>query len=968
MTSVFNPPTLADADSTLAVRLLKGASISVATTALIGAVLIPLTAPPQLWPLYFSIVSVIFLTCLLAFWMMRRGVTQWASWLLVAVIWVGITVTAITSGGVQSTAYIGYVGAIMLAGLLLGGGASVAVTVLSAGVGLTMAVGALNGWLPPFEAPSSLQWWAISALLLAVCALIQQFASGTLALIIKRARDSEANYRMLFEEAPEGILIADASNRFVMANPAACQMLGYSVEEFMGKGLVDLIAPEDLERLPIGQPEEIRASGGRKRERLVAHKDGERVPIIISSRYMADGRYQYILQDITELKQTEAARKRAEEALRQSESVYRRAIEAAGAVPYYLDYRTGQYVFMGDKITEITGYSFDKITPDLMSNIEQEYQLLGEAAGLTKEEAVGRVRAGQIRVWKNDSRIRTHGGESRWVSDTSVQMTDEDGTVVGAIGIVQDITERKQAELALRYSEGLHRRAIEAAGAVPYYRDHTLGAFTFMGEGIRQMTGYGPGEMTPQFFDTLVVERVMMGESASASPQDAIRRARTGQLSIWQCDYKVRRKDGAYRWLADSAVEVLVESGLSRGSVGILQDITERKEALEEVQRLNAELEQRVAYRTEALHTSEARFRATNDASPLGIFVDDPQGECVYTNAVYQNITGLSADQSLGQNWIGAVHPGDRDTVAARWEEACRRSPFRYEQVYRIRRRDGRVVWVSVKASAMRDGETLLGYVGTVEDITARVEAEESLRQRTAQLEAANKELEAFSYSVSHDLRAPLRAMDGFSRLLVEQYSDTLEPEARRYLHKVRDNAQQMGRLIDDLLAFSRLGRHALRLQYITSTDLVTLARRVADEACAAAANRRFKVFVGDLPPCEADYSLLTQVFVNLLTNAVKFTKPRTVAEIEIGSLSADEGPAYFVRDNGVGFDMQYAPKVFGVFQRLHRMEDFEGTGVGLAIVQRIIHRHGGRIWVEAAPDKGATFCFTIGKAPISGE
>jgi light-regulated signal transduction histidine kinase (bacteriophytochrome) len=177
-----------------------------------------------------------------------------------------------------------------------------------------------------------------------------------------------------------------------------------------------------------------------------------------------------------------------------------------------------------------------------------------------------------------------------------------------------------------------------------------------------------------------------------------------------------------------------------------------------------------------------------------------------------------------------------------------------------------------------------------------------------------------------------------------------------------------MGRLIDDLLAFSRLGRHALRVQYLTSTDLASLVHRVADEACATTPERRFKVFVGDLPPCEADYNLLNQVFVNLITNAVKFTRPRTVAEIEVGSLSADDGPAYFVRDNGVGFDMQYASKVFGVFQRLHRVEDFEGTGVGLAIVQRIIHRHGGRIWVEAAPDKGATFCFTIGKAQSSGE
>jgi PAS domain S-box-containing protein len=395
-----------------------------------------------------------------------------------------------------------------------------------------------------------------------------------------------------------------------------------------------------------------------------------------------------------------------------------------------------------------------------------------------------------------------------------------------------------------------------------------------------------------------------------------------------------------------------------------LQDITERKEALEEVQRLNTELEARVAYRTEALRASEARFRGMNDASPLGIFVDDSNGDCVYTNAVYQEITGLSPEQAMGQGWIAAVHPADRDAVTADWDAACRRMPFKYENVYRIRRRDGRIVWVSVKSSTMRDGDILLGYVGTLEDITPRVEAEESLRRRTAQLEAANAELEAFSYSISHDLRAPLRAIDGFSRLLQEQVVN-LGPEAERYLIKVRDNTQDMGNLIDDLLAFSRLGRHSLRLQYITSADLAALARRVADDACAEAPDRRFKLFVGDLPPCEGDVNLLTQVFVNLLTNAVKFTRPREVAEIEIGSLSADDGPAYFVRDNGVGFDMKYVHKVFGVFQRLHTPEEFEGTGVGLAIVQRIINRHNGRIWVESVLNKGTTFCFTIGKASL---
>jgi signal transduction histidine kinase len=233
------------------------------------------------------------------------------------------------------------------------------------------------------------------------------------------------------------------------------------------------------------------------------------------------------------------------------------------------------------------------------------------------------------------------------------------------------------------------------------------------------------------------------------------------------------------------------------------------------------------------------------------------------------------------------------------------------------------------------------------------------LRGRAGELENANKELEAFSYSISHDLRAPLRAIDGFSRILTEKHAAELPDEARRYLSRVRDNAKQMGHLIDDLLAFSRLSRQPLKTQAVSPADLVrqVLAEQGQQDASPSPA----EVSVGELPPCRADPSLLKQVYSNLLANAVKFTRHRAGARIEVGCQNGGAETVYFVRDNGVGFDMRYADKLFGVFQRLHRAEEYEGTGVGLAIVQRIIHRHGGRVWVEAGVDQGATFYFTLG-------
>jgi len=228
---------------------------------------------------------------------------------------------------------------------------------------------------------------------------------------------------------------------------------------------------------------------------------------------------------------------------------------------------------------------------------------------------------------------------------------------------------------------------------------------------------------------------------------------------------------------------------------------------------------------------------------------------------------------------------------------------------------------------------------------------------RTNELEWANKELEAFSYSVSHDLRAPLRSIDGFSRILLEDLAPALSTEAVRLLGVVRSSTQQMGKLIDDLLAFSRLSRQPVNRQIVNTIDLV---QQVMETLRTDLERRKVEIEIGELPVCQGDPSLLKQVWMNLLSNAFKFTREREVARIHIGCMQENGEQVYFVKDNGAGFDMQFANKLFGVFQRLHRSDEFEGTGVGLAIVQRIVHRHEGRIWFESEPNRGTTFFFTV--------
>jgi len=236
---------------------------------------------------------------------------------------------------------------------------------------------------------------------------------------------------------------------------------------------------------------------------------------------------------------------------------------------------------------------------------------------------------------------------------------------------------------------------------------------------------------------------------------------------------------------------------------------------------------------------------------------------------------------------------------------------------------------------------------------------EQRVIERTAQLESANKELEAFSYSVSHDLRAPLRAIDGFSRILMEDYSAKLDEDGNRVLETVRQNAQHMGQLIDDLLAFSRLGRKAVELSPIDMTDL---ARSALEDLTASDSASPSHVKIASIPPAQGDRVLIRQVFINLLSNATKYSRLKEQPAVEIGGNTENGNNIYYVKDNGAGFDMKYADKLFGVFQRLHGPEEFEGTGVGLAIVQRIINRHGGKVWAEGKVNEGATFYFTLPK------
>jgi PAS domain S-box-containing protein len=371
----------------------------------------------------------------------------------------------------------------------------------------------------------------------------------------------------------------------------------------------------------------------------------------------------------------------------------------------------------------------------------------------------------------------------------------------------------------------------------------------------------------------------------------------------------------------------------------------------------------------EALNKSEQHFRALADAMPQIVWTARSDGFIDYYNQRWFDYTGMTHDQTLGGAREPMLHPEDVQKCIDRWTSSFTTGePYQIE--YRLKRAsDGTYRWFLGRALAIRNERgQITRWFGTSTDIDdqKRAEAEilelnETLEQRvferTTQLEAANKELEAFSYSVSHDLRAPLRAITGFTGFVLEDFSSQLPEKGRQYLERVRIGGKRMGELIDDLLRFSRLSRQPLRRQNV---DTVEVVQNVLEDLKPQQDGREIDLRLAKLPWCEADPGLLTQVWINLLSNAIKYTRDRKPAIVEIGWASISGENVYFVRDNGTGFDMQYVNKLFGVFQRPHSSDEFEGTGVGLAIVQRIVHRHGGRVWAESSLDQGATFSFTL--------
>jgi PAS domain S-box-containing protein len=404
---------------------------------------------------------------------------------------------------------------------------------------------------------------------------------------------------------------------------------------------------------------------------------------------------------------------------------------------------------------------------------------------------------------------------------------------------------------------------------------------------------------------------------------------------------RYRCKDGSYKWLLWNTRAVPEE----RLIYAVARDITGRKKI------------------EELLQVSEERFRLIVDGiKDYAILMLSPDGVVQTWNTGAERIKGYQGEEIIGNNFSLFYTPeAIQDGLPRKMLQAAAAEGRHEQEGWRVRK-DGSRFMADTVITALRDKDgELRGFAKITRDVTERKRTENSLRDHAKKLEQANLELDAFSYSVSHDLRSPLRAIDGFSEILQEEYAPRLDAEGQRLLGVICNSARQMGKLIDDLLAFSRLGRKGLET---TPVDMEALADSVVSQLKALEPERAIVIERGMLPAARGDIALLQQAVANLVSNALKFTRRKPDARVEIGSKKEAGGCVYYVADNGAGFDMQYSKKLFGVFQRLHGADEFEGTGIGLALVQRIITRHGGRVWAEGKLGEGATFYFTL---PDSG-
>lgn len=620
------------------------------------------------------------------------------------------------------------------------------------------------------------------------------------------------------------------------------------------------------------------------------------------------------------LNRMDALRRRAEETLRESEERFRSVTETAHDAIVMADQK-GAIVLWNKGAQTIFGYSANEVLGQPLTLLMPERYHDGHRKGLQRFLQTGEARVIGKTVELHGK--RKDGGEFPLELSLTSWKT---GNEIFFSGIIRDISERKGAEEVLRESEERYRLLFDENPLPVWVFDLETLSFLAVNEAAVRHYGFSREE-----FLKMTIKDIRPAEDIPALLEQ-VSKLKNGAHPPGE--WRHRKKDGTI--INVEIVSHLLNFGGKPAELVLANDITERKRAEEERDKF---------------------FTLSLDMLCIAGF----DGHFKRLNPIWEKTLGYTVEELCAKPFMEFVHPEDREkTVAESKKLAGGGDTIAFENRYHCK--DGSYRWFMWSATA--SVESGLIYAAA-RDITERKRVEreieklnEALRQHAAQLEAANKELEAFSYSVSHDLRAPLRSIDGFSQAVMEDCREKLDEQGKDYLGRVRAACQRMAQLIDDMLNLSRVSRGEMRMETV---DLSGMAREIVSELQRQAPERKVTFVIADKLLSKGDPRLLRIAMENLLGNAWKYTSKRATARVEFGADQQPDGKtAFFIRDDGAGFDMAYAGKLFGAFQRLHGPAEFAGTGVGLATVQRIVHRHGGRVWAEGAVEQGATFYFTL--------